>query len=238
LLRRVRGILRDVDDLAVLGRGVHSGMIRGLRLGMIPTVAPYLLPAVVTALAQDFPRMALHVRETMTAKLLVELADGRIDAAIVALPLSDSSLVEKALFSEPFLLVRPAADTDKPLPSPAMLRDMRLLLLEEGHCFRDQALAFCRSEARVTDDLLDASSLSTLVQMVAAGIGVTLIPGMARAIETRAADVDVQTFQAPGPHRTIGMVWRKSSPLEPHFLRIADVVGRAARLQAGHDLSA
>jgi LysR family transcriptional regulator, hydrogen peroxide-inducible genes activator len=236
MLRRVRGILRDVDDLAAFGRGVQLDMISGLRLGMIPTVAPYVLPAVVTALAQAFPRMVLHVRETMTAKLLVELADGRIDAALVALPISDASLVEKVLFAEPFLLVRPAGDKAKPLPSPAMLREMRLLLLEEGHCFRDQALAFCRSDARTTDDLLDASSLSTLVQMVAAGIGVTLIPGMAVAVETRAADVDVRSFDAPGPSRTIGMVWRKSSPLEPHFLKIAEVVGRAASAQAGRNL--
>ena len=110
-----------------------------------------------------------------------------------------------------------------------MLREMRLLLLEEGHCFRDQALSFCNMQSSPPREVLDASSLSTLVQMVGAGIGVTLIPEMAVTVETRSAPVTVSRFKHPQPSRTIGMVWRKTSPLAPQLQQIADVVSLAAR---------
>jgi LysR family hydrogen peroxide-inducible transcriptional activator len=164
----------------------------------------------------------------MTPKLIQELAEGRLDTAIVALPVSEPSLTEVALFTENFLLVRPGEQEGRPVPSTEMLREMRLLLLEEGHCFRDQALSFCnmRSPPR---EVLDASSLSTLVQMVGAGIGVTLIPEMAVAVETRSAPVSVVRFKNPQPSRTIGMVWRRTSPLARQLQQISEVV----RLSAG-----
>ena len=123
------------------------------------------------------------MRETLTQKLIRELAEGRLDTAIVALPVSEPSFTEMALFSEDFVLVRPGEDEGKPAPDLEALREMRLLLLEEGHCFRDQALSFCNMHSAPPRELLDASSLSTLVQMVSAGIGVTLIPEMAVAVE-------------------------------------------------------
>lgn len=226
---RVHAILRGVDDLADLARMAGTAMVRELRLGMIPTVAPYLLPTLVADLTSAYPDLELHVRETTTPKLLRELADGRLDTAIVALPVSEPSLVEWPLFSEPFLPVRPAGDASKPVPNGEALSEMRLLLLEEGHCFRDQALSFCKLDARLPRDILDASSLTTLVQMVGAGIGVTLVPEMAVPVETRAANVSLARFAAPAPSRTIGMVWRRSNPLEPHLEKIAGVVGAAAR---------
>jgi LysR family hydrogen peroxide-inducible transcriptional activator len=137
---------------------------------------------------------------------------------------SEPALTEVALFSETFVLVRPLADAAAPVPNRDALREMRLLLLEEGHCFRDQALSFCAMGANQPRELLDGSSLSTLVQMVGAGIGVTLIPQMAVAVETRSAAVSVTHFPAPEPQRTIGMVWRRSSPLGPALMQIADVV--------------
>jgi len=133
-----------------------------------------------------------------------------------------------ALFSEDFVLVRPAEDAAKPVPSREMLRAMRLLLLEEGHCFRDQALSFCDLHSARPRELLDASSLSTLVQMVAAGIGVTLIPEMAVTVETRSADVSVTRFRKPRPSRTIGMIWRRKSPLAKQLLQISEVVHQSA----------
>ena len=132
------------------------------------------------------PELDIHVREALTPKLIQELSEGRLDTAIVALPVSEPSLTEVALFSENFLLVRPGEDEGTPVPSREMLREMRLLLLEEGHCFRDQALSFCNMQSSPRE-MLDANSLSTLVQMVSAGIGVTLIPEMAVAVETRSA---------------------------------------------------
>src|SRR6202023_2229951 len=115
-----------------------------------------------------------------------------------------------------------------PVPSSKTLREMRLLLLEEGHCFRDQALSFCNMQSPPPREVLDASSLSTLVQMVSAGLGVTLIPEMAVAVETRSASVSVTRFKKPQPSRTIGMIWRKTSPLARQLLEISEVVGLSA----------
>ena len=225
---RVRDILRLVDELEDLARASRDRLAGRLRIGMIPTIAPYLLPEVIGNLTRMHPELDIHVRETLTPKLIEELADGRLDTAIVALPVSEPSLVEVALFSEHFLLVRPGEDQGKPVPSSKMLRTMRLLLLEEGHCFRDQALSFCNMQSSPPREVLDASSLSTLVQMVSAGIGVTLIPEMAVAVETRSASVSVARFKNPQPSRTIGMVWRKTSPLARQLLQFSEVVRLSA----------
>lgn len=230
---RVQDILAAVDDLADVARAAREQIAGRLRIGMIPTVAPYLLPKVIGDLARTHPDLDLHVREALTSKLIEELADGRLDAAIVALPVSEPTLSEMALFSEKFLLVRPARDEGAPVPSSRRLREMRLLLLEEGHCFRDQALSFCDLETPATREVLDASSLSTLVQMVAAGMGVTLIPEMAVAVETRAAAVSVAHFGKPEPQRTIGMVWRRTSPLADKLFELSQHVrGSATALHA------
>ena len=225
---RVRDILRLVDELEDLARASRDRLAGRLRIGMIPTVAPYLLPEVIGNLTRMHPELDIHVRETLTPKLIQELAQGQLDTAIVALPVSEPSLVEVALFSEHFLLVRPGEDEGKPVPSSKMLRTMRLLLLEEGHCFRDQALSFCNMQSSPPREVLDASSLSTLVQMVSAGIGVTLIPEMAVAVEARSASVSVARFKNPQPSRTIGMVWRKTSPLARQLLQFSEVVRLSA----------
>lgn len=224
LLVRARDILRAVDDLGDLAR-MSTGQIAGkLRLGIIPTIAPYLLPKIIADLNRQHSELDLHIRETMTPTLIQELSDGKLDAAIVALPVSEPSFTEVALFSEKLLLVRPKDDAGKPVPSSEMLKEMRLLLLEEGHCFRDQALSFCNIRSALSRDGLDASSLSTLVQMVGVGIGVTLVPEMAVPVETRATSVDVTRFKKPEPERTIGMIWRKTSPLADQLLNISNIV--------------
>jgi LysR family transcriptional regulator, hydrogen peroxide-inducible genes activator len=225
---RAREILRAVDELAELARAGRERLSGRLRLGVIPTVAPYLLPAIARALGRQFPELELNLRETVTPRLLRELAEGRLDAAVVALPVSEPSLAEVTLFSEEFVLVRPEADAGKPVPDQAELREMRLLLLEEGHCFRDQALAFCDIRAARPRELMDGSSLATLVQMVGAGIGVTLIPEMAVPVETRSAPVAVTRFPEPRPMRTIGMIWRRTSPLARQLSEVAEVVRGAA----------
>jgi LysR family transcriptional regulator, hydrogen peroxide-inducible genes activator len=228
LVDRIRDILRSVDELGDFARASQDRLAGRLRIGMIPTIAPYLLPKVIENLAHMHPEIDIHVRETLTPRLIQEVAEGRLDTAIVALPVSEPSLTEVALFKENFLLVRPGEDGKTPVPSHERLREMRLLLLEEGHCFRDQALAFCNMQSSPPREVLDASSLSTLVQMVGAGIGVTLIPEMAVEVETRSAPVSVARFRNPQPSRTIGMVWRKTSPLARQFLQISEVVCLAA----------
>src|ERR1700677_65254 len=226
---RVREILRSVDELEDLARASRDRLLGRLRIGVIPTVAPYLLPTVIGDLTRVYAGIDIHVRETLTQKLIQELAENRLDAAIVALPVSEPSFVEIALFAEDFVLVRPAEDEGKPAPDIETLREMRLLLLEEGHCFRDQALSFCNMHSGPRE-LLDASSLSTLVQMVGAGIGVTLIPERAVAVETRSASVSIARFESEKPSRTIGMIWRKTSPLAKQLLQISEVVRRSADL--------
>jgi LysR family transcriptional regulator, hydrogen peroxide-inducible genes activator len=206
---RVRDILLLVDELGEFARASRDRLSGRLRIGMIPTIAPYLLPILMENLTRTHPEVDIYVREALTSKLIQELAEGRLDTAIAALPISEPSFTEVALFAENFLLVRPREDTGKPVPSSKMLREMRLLLLEEGHCFRDQALSFCNMKSSLPRDMLDASSLSTLVQMVSAGMGVTLIPEMAMAVEARSASVSVARFKNPQPSRTIGMIWRK-----------------------------
>jgi LysR family transcriptional regulator, hydrogen peroxide-inducible genes activator len=234
--QRVRDILRLVDELGDFARASRDRLAGRLRIGMIPTIAPYLLPKVVANLTRMHPELDIHVRETLTPKLIQELAEGRLDTAIVALPVSEPSLVEVALFSEHFLLVRPGEDEGTPVPGSKALRAMRLLLLEEGHCFRDQALSFCNMQSLPPREVLDASSLSTLVQMVSAGIGVTLIPEMAVAVETRSASVSVARFKNPQPSRTIGMIWRKTSPLARQLLQFSEVVRlSAAALRKQHN---
>jgi LysR family hydrogen peroxide-inducible transcriptional activator len=224
LAQRVRDILRSVDELGDFARASRDRLAGRLRIGMIPTVAPYLLPKIIGNLSRLHPELDIQVRETLTSRLIQELAEGRLDTAILALPVSEPALTEVALFTEDFLLVRPPTDEGTPVPSHEMLREMRLLLLEEGHCFRDQALSFCKTQSSPPREMLDANSLSTLVQMVSAGIGVTLIPEMAVEVETRSASVSVARFRNPQPSRTIGMVWRKTSPLARQLLQISEVV--------------
>jgi LysR family hydrogen peroxide-inducible transcriptional activator len=223
ITERVRDILRSVDELGDFARASRDRLSGRLRIGMIPTIAPYLLPKIIENLTRLHPQLDIQVRETLTPKLIQELSEGRLDTAILALPVSEPSLTEAALFSEDFLLVRPRKDEGTPAPSRESLREMRLLLLEEGHCFREQALSFCKSQS-TPREMLDANSLSTLVQMVSAGIGVTLIPEMAVAVETRSAAVSVTRFKNPQPSRTIGMVWRKTSPLARQLLKISEIV--------------
>jgi len=227
-VQRARDIIRSVDDLGDLARSSVTDFTGRLKLGIIPTVAPYLLPRIISELTLQYESLDIQVRESQTNLLLSELSAGKLDAAILALPISEPSLVELPLFTEEFLLVRHADDAGKPVPDAGSLRDMRLLLLEEGHCFRDQALSFCGMRRLLPRDRMEGSSLSTLVQMVSAGLGVTLIPQMAVTVETRSAPVSLARFNLPRPSRTIGMIWRKTSPLAAQFQDIANVVKAAA----------
>jgi len=223
---RVRPILQSVDELSDLARSAGGGLTGRFRLGVIPTIAPYLLPQLIPRATTVFAGLELQVRETLTPRLIEELRSGSLDAAILALPIGEPWLHEVALFEEPMLLVRPKAHAGWPMPAPDALSDMRLLLLEEGHCFRDQALAFCATSGARSG--LDGTSLSTLVQMVGAGLGVTLIPQMAAPVEAKAAPVCVDRFEGAQPTRTIGMVWRKTSPLASALSEFADLVKEQA----------
>lgn len=221
---RAREILRSVEELGDLARSAQGPLSGRLRIGVIPTVAPYLLPDLMKAIGQHYPAVDARPREAITQKLIEDLVEGKLDFAIVALPVSEPYLEEVPLFDEEFVLVRPLEDAEKPVPSADMLHKMRLLLLEEGHCFREQALSFCNITNAPPRDLMEGSSLSTLVQMVSAGIGVTLIPRMAINIEAHRANVAVSHLAEPKPSRTIGIVWRRSNPLAVQFGQIIEII--------------
>ena len=228
-LARARKILIDVDELSRLARSAEGPLKGTLRLGIIPTVAPYLLPAIIRELGERLPDLELKPRESVTKPLIEDLQQSRLDFVIAALPMSEPALQEFALFQEDFVLVRPPDDADKPVPSPKRLREMKLLLLEEGHCFRDQALAFCEIKPSDLCVRMEGSSLSTLVQMVSAGLGLTLIPEMALRIETHSAKVSISRFPRETPKRTIGMIWRKSNPLGKQLMELGALVRRVGQ---------
>ena len=219
-----KAIMLDVAELEELVRASDNQPLINLRLGVIPTVAPYMFSRIAKDLTMHFTGLNLKMREAITSKLISAVIDGELDAAIIALPASEPRLRELELFRENFLLVRPRADAKKPVPRPEMLKEMRLLLLEEGHCFRDQALTFCKMGSSKTQDVMDGNSLTTLVQMVAAGFGVTLIPEMAAEFEGRIPNISIAKFHKNPPTRKIGMVWRRNSPLQEKYLEIAQIV--------------
>jgi len=219
-----KAIMLDVAELEELVRASDNQPLINLRLGVIPTVAPYIFSRIAKDLTMHFTGLNLKMREAITSKLITAVIDGELDAAIIALPASEPKLRELELFRENFLLVRPKADAKKPVPRPEMLKEMRLLLLEEGHCFRDQALTFCKMGSSNTQDVMDGNSLTTLVQMVAAGFGVTLIPEMAAEFEGRIPNISIAKFHKNPPKRKIGMVWRRNSPLQDKYIEIAQIV--------------
>lgn len=219
---RARAILLSVDELAALARAAGGRLAGRLRLGVIPTVAPYLLPRLIDHLAAHYPGLDIRPREAVTPKLVRDLTEGRLDLGMVALPVSEPSFVEVPLLEEEFLLVRRASARSLPIPPLTDLPAMPLLLLEEGHCFRDQAISVCKMPTLPAGEIMEGSSLSTLVQMVGAGIGVTLIPEMAAGVETRSAPVAVDRLPQPGPSRTIGLIWRRSNPLSDRFAALAN----------------
>ena len=224
---RVSDILRSIDELSDVARAAEAGLSGRLRVGIIPTIAPYLLPTLIPNLRGAFPDLEGQFRETQTPRLVQELQDGRLDCAIVALPLLEAGIEELPLFDETFLLVRSEREAGTPVPRVEALGRENLLLLEDGHCFRDQAMAFCKVQSSEPREGLDGSSLSTLVQMVGAGIGMTLIPEMAARVEARAAPISLSRFEGRVPGRSIGLVWRKTSPLADQFRELAQVVKTA-----------
>ncbi|MEM8536555.1 MAG: LysR substrate-binding domain-containing protein [Pseudomonadota bacterium] len=232
---QVRQVLQGVDELAEMARAAQQGLSGPLRIGVIPTIAPYLLPRLLARLNDNCPDLDCQIRESVTPRLLEELASGRIDAAIVALPVAGDGFAQRPLFAEHFVLVRPEGEKDNPVPAPRALAGARLLMLEEGHCFRDQAMALCSLPPADARSGLEGSSLSTLVQMVGAGLGVTLIPQMAVGVEARAAPVCVDRLGGDDPKRTVGMVWRKTTPLADHLQIVAEEV-RTVGAEIGLDV--
>jgi len=213
---------RDLVDFARY-RDVLSGR---LALGIIPTLAPYILPRVLPHLQAKYPQLRLEVRETQTKLLLDELTRGELDAVMLALPADGADMETLALFDDAFLLAVPAADAllARSRVGVEDVDQRRLILLEEGHCLRDQALAFCATSRRDAPAGLGATSLATVMQMVANGYGVTLLPEVAVDAEVRDQRVKLLRFSAPEPARTIGLAWRRTSPRRKDFQALGQII--------------
>lgn len=222
---RARRVLAEVDELAALARTAAGPLSGPFRLGVIPTLGPYLLPRVLPGLRKAYPELRLYLREDLTERLLERLARGQLEAALLALPVDRPGLAERPLFDEPFLLAAPSGHRLSELPAVTNddLATETLLLLEDGHCFRDQALEACRLQGGPTEDRFAATSLATLREMVAGGIGITLLPLLAAC--GRADDaVAIRPFAAPAPSRRIGLVWRRNAARDHEIALLGDAL--------------
>lgn len=215
VVERARVILREANSIRGIAQQASDPEAGTLRLGLFPTIAPYLLPHVVPTLHDRFPRLELLLVEEKTEVVLQQLRSGDLDAGVLALPVADDGLHVEPLFDEDFVLAMPTghplADSDEPL-DPSVLAGEDLLLLEEGHCLRDQALEVCQLAGAGERSGFRATSLETLRQMVAAGVGTTLLPRMAvQPPVPVSAEVRLRSFTAPAPRRRIAMLWRRTS---------------------------
>jgi len=230
IARRGKQILGAVNDLADFARHRGQVLCGPLRLGVIPTIAPYLLPRLLPVLQRRYPDLRLELRETQTQTLLAELERGTLDLVMAALPLDHTEIETLPLFEDPFMLAVHAGELlalEEHIAASEIDPD-RLILLEEGHCLRDQALAFCAVTRRDGVEF-GATSLATVMQMVANGYGVTLLPQIAAEAEARDERVKLVPFSAPQPSRIIGLAWRRTSSRTPDFRALGEVVMEAVK---------
>jgi LysR family hydrogen peroxide-inducible transcriptional activator len=224
VVHRAERVLAGTRDLADFAR--HRGrLLTGrLQLGVIPSIAPYVLPKILPVLQRRYPDLQVVLRETQTWALIEELTRGALDVIMLALPANDVEIESIRLFDDPFLLAVPSTDnrSERERVSVDDIDMQRLLLLEEGHCLRDQALAFCSSSRR--DVSLGATSLATVMQMVANGYGITLLPRVAVDVELRDERVKLLRFAEPAPGRTVGLAWRRTSPRKVDFAALGQLI--------------
>ncbi len=222
--RRAGQVLASTRDLEDFARHRAQLLTGRLRLGVIPSIAPYVLPKILPPLQRRYTELKVELRETVTHVLLKELGEGALDVIMLALPIDDAEIETVRLFDDPFLLAVPSSD-ERPAGVSVNANDIdtrRLILLEEGHCLRDQALAFCSSARR--DVSLGATSLATVMQMVASGYGVTLLPRVAVDVELRDERVKLLRFADPAPGRTVGLAWRRTSPRKADFAALGQLI--------------
>lgn len=227
IVARARTVLHDVAQIKRLARQSLNPETGTLTLGVFPTLAPYLLPHLVPALQASHPDLELLLVEEKTNKLIELMRQGSIDTALLALPLLDDDMHATQLFTEPFMAATPK---NHPLARKKKLKlddlnNLPLLLLEEGHCLRDQALDVCHMAGTSEREGFRATSLETLRQMVAAGVGITLLPQLAvTAPVPQSPNIRLIPFQSPQPHRQIALVWRASSAMSGFLQQLSDTI--------------
>jgi LysR family hydrogen peroxide-inducible transcriptional activator len=230
VVRRARALLTGVVDLEQAARAVARPLTGTLRVGVIPTVAPYLLPVALPAVRRRHPELVLRLHEAQTGTLVAMLQAGELDLLLLALEADLAGLETWPLFQDPFVAALPVRH---PLASRKELREADLageplLLLADGHCLRDQVLSACESSGAAEAGDFRASSLATLVQMVAGGAGVTLLPELAVRVEGATRDLALVRFRKPVPARTIGLAWRPSSPRADEFRMLGELLAPGA----------
>lgn len=227
ILQAARNIVEEAERIRELAKHAQDPMARTIHLGVIPTLGPYYLPHALTLVHRKHPELRMLLREEMTPHILEHLVEGKLDAGLLALPVTDDSLRVEPLFYEPFYAALPAghalAKRDALKVSDIMAE--KLLLLDEGHCLRDQALDVCGAGSAGREEVR-ATSLETLRQMVAMGLGLTLLPALAVDAGPRASKkaVEIRPFKSPPPGRTIALVWRKRAPFPETFERLAQTL--------------
>ncbi|TCD13315.1 hydrogen peroxide-inducible genes activator [Oricola cellulosilytica] len=231
LLPRIRSILGDVqglEEMLLKDRGLLAGR---LRIGMIPTIAPYLLPKLIPRLQAEYPKLEPKVRETITETLVGELIDGTLDVVVAAEPIGDPGLHVEHLFRDRFFIASSANSADvlsSPLNQDQVVVE-RLLLLDEGHCLRDQALSVCGPETERRLVNFGATSMTTLLEMVAHGMGLTLLPEIAIAsVRANLRSIAITPFADPMPHRDIALYWRKTTERRGDFEAFANLLRATA----------
>lgn len=225
---RIQAILLDIqalEDITAINKGLLSTR---MRLGIIPTIAPYIVPLLIPLLRDKYPQFRLELREAMTARLLEDLNNGELDAVVAALPIEDDRLAHTPLFNDRFLIATASNDTDildGPMTQDRVALD-RLLLLEEGHCLRDQALEFCTKPHQRQLVKYGATSMTTLLQMVSHGMGLTLIPEIAVRAEASHMKMRIIPFEGEQPSREIGMLWRRQSLRRADFMALSQCIAQ------------
>ena len=234
ILQSARTIVDEAERIRTLAKHAQDPMARTVHLGVIPTLGPYYLPHALTLVHKKHPGLRLLLREEMTPQILEHLADGKLDGGLLALPVADEALRVEPLFHEPFYAALPAghALAAHAALGVADIMGEKLLLLDEGHCLREQALDVCGARSSGREEVR-ATSLETLRQMVGMGLGSTLLPALAVDAAPRQTKklVEVRPFRAPAPGRTIGLVWRRRAPFPETFERLAATL--KASLPAG-----
>ena len=227
LLPLARGILTASGEFVDLARSLTRPLSGTLRLGVIPTVAPYLLPKTLPALRRRYPQLQVRLHEDLTPRLLELLSHGRLDLLLVALEADLGNVSTLALATDPFVVAVPAQHrlAKRKRVTEADIAAEQVLLLDDGHCLRDQALAVCHTSGASEVGDFRASSLNTLVQMVAGGLGITLLPRLSLEVEApQLSQIVILPFRKPEPSRTIGLVWRTTSPRAHEFQLLAKLL--------------
>ena len=229
VVERARRLILEADEIVHATERINDPLWGTIRLGVIPTISPYLLPSTTPALRKKMPRLRIAWVEEKTDVLVQKLRDGELEGAVLALEADVGDVARELIAKDPFMVVTPRGHALAAKKGPVAQADLRgeeLLLLDEGHCFREQALEACGT-ARAREGEFRATSLSTLVQMVAGGAGITVIPALAVDAEARRARLHVRPLRGPGAHRTIALIWRRRSSVESTLHAVATALREA-----------